>query len=309
MFCTKTLFRALLYRFRPSAKMNCTSSLRRRPRMAFNSDQIREILSNAGRRANRALGQNFCTDSALLSRCVKAAGFSDSSRVLEIGPGLGALTEELLAAGASVTAVEKDGFLADLLPTLLPGRKLTVYHEDILRFPVSDRMQPPFSVAGNLPYYITTPVVERMLPLFPDIMLLMVQREASMRFFASPGDRVYGPLSIMTRCFYHAEILADVPPDRFYPAPDVTSAFVLLRKTDPDLPFPDGARLLRFLHSAFSKRRKTLTNNITDPGLPAVLNALGIPSSVRAEALSPDQFLSLYALLQSGDRQQHSGAD
>ncbi|MBR0444854.1 MAG: ribosomal RNA small subunit methyltransferase A [Clostridia bacterium] len=264
--------------------------------MAYNAGQIKEILSNAGRRANRALGQNFCTDTELLSRCVKAAGFSENSRVLEIGPGLGALTRELLAAGASVTAVEKDGFLADLLPELLPDSRLTVYHEDILRFPISEHVDPPFSVAGNLPYYITTPIVERMLPLFPDVMLFMVQKEASARFFASPGERVYGPLSIMTRCFYRCEVLADVPPDRFYPSPDVASAFVLLRRADPARSFPDGARYLRFLHSAFSKRRKTLTNNITDPGLPAVMNTLGIPLSVRAEALSPEQFLSLYAL-------------
>ena len=265
--------------------------------MAFNSGQIKEILSNAGRRANRALGQNFCTDSALLSRCVGAAGFSDSSRILEIGPGLGALTEELLATGASVTAVEKDGFLAGLLPELLPGGNLTVIHGDILRFPVTEHMQPPFSVAGNLPYYITTPVVERMLPLFPEVMLLMVQKEASMRFFASPGDRIYGPLSVMVRSFYSAEALADVPPDRFYPSPEVTSSFLLLRRTNPGPSFPDGDRYLRFLHAAFAKRRKTLANNIPDPGLPAALNALGVPPSVRAEALSPDQFLALYAVL------------
>ena len=267
--------------------------------MAFNSGQIKEILSKAGRRANRALGQNFCTDSDLLFRCVKAAGFTEASRILEIGPGLGALTGELLATGASVTAVEKDGFLADLLPKLLPDGRLSVHHGDILHFPIADHIRPPFSVAGNLPYYITTPVIERLLPMFPEIMLLMVQKEASMRFFASPGDRIYGPLSIMTRCFYHAEALADVPPDRFYPSPDVTSAFILLRKADPDLSFPDGDQFLRFLHSAFSKRRKTLTNNITDPGLPSLLDSLGIPPSVRAEALSPDLFLSLYALLKN----------
>ena len=264
--------------------------------MAFSSGQIKEILSNAGRRANRALGQNFCTDSALLSRCVKAAGFTENSHVLEVGPGLGALTQELLATGATVTAVEKDGFLAGILSGLFPDAKLTVYHEDILHFPVSDRMDPPFSVAGNLPYYITTPIVERLLPLFPDTMLLMVQKEASARFFASPGEKVYGPLSIMTECFYRAEVLAEVPPDRFYPSPDVTSVFLLLRRTDPDRPFPDGARYQRFLHAAFSKRRKTLANNLTDPGLPAMLDSLGLSPSVRAEALSPGQFLSLYAL-------------
>ena len=277
--------------------------------MAFNSGQIKEILSKAGRRANRALGQNFCTDSDLLFRCVKAAGFTEASRILEIGPGLGALTGELLATGASVTAVEKDEFLADLLPKLLPDGRLSVHHGDILHFPIADHIRPPFSVAGNLPYYITTPVIERLLPMFPEIMLLMVQKEASMRFFASPGDRIYGPLSIMTRCFYHAEALADVPPDRFYPSPDVTSAFILLRKADPDLSFPDGDRFLRFLHSAFSKRRKTLTNNITDPGLPSLLDSLGIPPSVRAEALSPDQFLSLYTLLKNQTSSQSAGVE
>lgn len=264
--------------------------------MALSTGQIKEILSSAGRRANRALGQNFCTDTALLSRCVKAAGFENTSRVLEIGPGLGALTQELLAAGAAVTAVEKDGFLAEMLPGLLPDSRLTVYHEDILHFPVSDHMVPPFSVAGNLPYYITTPIVERLLPLFPDTMLLMVQKEASARFFASPGEKVYGPLSVMTECFYRTEILAEVPPDRFYPSPEVMSVFLLLRRTGPDMQLPDGAGYQRFLHAAFSKRRKTLANNLTDPALPSMLESLELSPSVRAEAVPPDRFLSLYAM-------------
>ena len=264
--------------------------------MAYNAGQIKEILSAEGRRANRALGQNFCTDTPLLSRCVQAAGFTENARVLEVGPGLGALTQELLASGAAVTAVEKDGFLAGVLPKLLPSDRLTVFHDDILRFPISERIGLPFSVAGNLPYYITTPVVERLLPMFPDILLLMVQKEAAARFFASPGDRVYGPVSIMTGCFYRATLLADVPPDRFYPSPDVTSSFVLLRRVEPNPPLPDGDRFLRFLHAAFAKRRKTLSNNLTDPGLPAMLDSLGISPTVRAEALSPAQFLALYAL-------------
>ena len=198
--------------------------------MAYNAGQIKEILSNAGRRANRALGQNFCTDTELLSRCVKTAGFSENSRVLEIGPGLGALTRELLAAGASVTAVEKDGFLADLLPELLADSRLNVYHEDILRFPISEHVDPPFSVAGNLPYYITTPIMMHFLEsdLVVDELVVMMQKEVADRFKANVNSPDYSSLSLIVQYLYDVKYEMSVSKNVFYPSPKVENTVFFL---------------------------------------------------------------------------------
>ena len=270
--------------------------------MAYNAGQIKEILSNAGRRANRALGQNFCTDTELLSRCVKTAGFSENSRVLEIGPGLGALTREVLAAGASVTAVEKDGFLADLLPELLPDSRLNVYHEDILRFPISEHVDPPFSVAGNLPYYITTPIVERMLPLFPDVMLFMVQKEVADRILAAPGTENYGALTIAAGYYASLSNAGTVPPSCFYPRPGVDSALLLMRRYEErPVRSRDEQLMFRLVRASFNQRRKTLVNAVSHfEGLSfsredvcRALVSCGLPEDVRGERLSAADFAHL----------------
>jgi len=228
--------------------------------MARTPEQIRALLTEHGRRANRALGQNFCTDGALLARAVTAAQF-DGQAVLEIGPGLGALTEELLPAASHIVAVEKDAFLAELLPTLLPDEKLTVVCGDILRQDIETLMGgSPFSVAGNLPYYITTPIIEKLLPLLPNTLLLMVQKEAAARFFAKPGDRIYGAAAVLSQVYYTPTHLVDVPPHSYYPQPEVDSAVVLLKRKPINADMPAPRDLLTFVNTALSMRRKTIRN-------------------------------------------------
>ena len=266
--------------------------------MAFQAQEIKRILEQNGRSANKALGQNFCTDTELLKNAVAAAALS--SPVLEIGPGLGALTKELLDNGLSVYAVEKDAFLADLLPSFFPSEKLKVLQQDILLTDISSLLcSRDFSVAGNLPYYITTPILEKILVLLPSVCLFMVQREAAHRFTALPGDRVYGPVSILCSVYYDVQIYADVPRSSYYPQPDVDSRIVLLkRKVIPDSLPP--RTFFRFCEKALSKRRKTLLNNFPDcPEFRDILIHCGLPENIRAEAVPPDILKKICLLLES----------
>lgn len=298
--------------------------------------QLKRALSEAGLRPNAALGQNFCVDEARLAAIADVADVAGRP-VLEVGPGLGALTEPLLARAARVVAVEKDAALAALLRARLAtaGARLAVYAADILRFDVAAAMEaapggptPPapggsgnpgdsggpgapgspaapaapapgatFCVAGNLPYYITTPIVERLLPLLPLSLTLMVQREAAARFSAGPGARVYGPVAVFSQLCYAVQHVMDVPRDSYYPQPDVDSSVVRLARRDA-LPGAEPAALLAFLHRAFAMRRKTLWNNLgRAPQAAAALAALGLPADVRAEALPPAALLAVFQAL------------
>lgn len=272
--------------------------------------QIKRALSEAGLRPNAALGQNFCVDEARLAAIADAADVAGRP-VLEVGPGLGALTEPLLARAARVVAVEKDAALAALLSARLAaaGARLAVYTADILRFDVAAAMEAApgnpgnpgatapgaaFCVAGNLPYYITTPIVERLLPLLPLSLTLMVQREAAARFSAGPGARVYGPVAAFSQLCYTVQHVMDVPRDSYYPQPDVDSSVVRLARRDA-LPDAEPAALLAFLHRAFAMRRKTLWNNLARS--PQAAAALGLPADVRAEALPPAALLAVFQAL------------
>lgn len=327
--------------------------------------QIKRALSEAGLRPNAALGQNFCVDEARLAAIVDAADVAGRP-VLEVGPGLGALTEPLLARAARVVAVEKDAALAALLSRRLAaaGARLAVYTADILRFDVAAAMEAApaapgspaapgapggshnpaapggshspaapgnpatpgsshspgapgssdspaapgssgnpgaaFCVAGNLPYYITTPIVERLVPLLPLSLTLMVQREAAARFSAEPGARVYGPVAVFSQLYYTVRHVMDVPRDSYYPQPDVDSSVVHLARRDA-LPDAEPAALLAFLHRAFAMRRKTLWNNLARaPQAAAALAALDLPADVRAEALPPAALLAVFQALPPG---------
>lgn len=250
-----------------------------------------ELMQNLGLRANRALGQNFMTDAAALEEIAAAAGIAGMT-VLEIGPGLGALTRPLLARASRVTAVEKDAALADYLRGAIPDARLTVVTADFLR--CDEAPAAPWAAVGNLPYYATTPIVEKLLCMRPDRMTLMVQREAAARFFAQPRERVYGPLAALTAVSYLPQRIMELPRTVYDPAPDVDSTVVLLtRKSDaPD----DAEAFLRFLKRAFAMRRKTLVNNLGDAARDA-LPSLGLPSDVRAEAAAPETLYRLYRLL------------
>ncbi len=255
---------------------------------------VKTALKELSASPNRALGQNFCVDGERLSACVDRMTLSEN--VIEIGPGLGGLTALLLEKGVSVTAVEKDETMASYLAASLPHPKLAVVHGDALKFDYRAAKE-PFSVVGNLPYYITTPLCTAVLKALPESFYCMVQKEAAERFFAAPKDKNYGPLSILVSLYYAAETLAAFPEDCFYPSPDVQSVFVGMTKRT-DAPDADPSALFAFCTGLLSMRRKTIKNNLKAyPNADEALRSLGIPPETRAETLSPETFLALFRLL------------
>ncbi len=255
-------------------------------------EQLKQTLERYNLTPSRSLGQNFLVDAGTVERIADAAGIGGRD-VLEIGPGLGALTQALLFRAARVVAVEKDARLAAILPELYPSDRLTVRCEDFLKTDVLRAMGGNgFSAVGNLPYYVTTPISEKLLLLLPESATLMVQKEAAERFSAAPGARVYGPLAALARQYYAAAPVLDVPRSRFYPQPNVDSAVVRLvrKQTMPALP---PKAFFAFLNRAFAMRRKTLKNNLSGAPAAEALAALGLPETARAESLTPEQLMLL----------------
>lgn len=255
---------------------------------------VKTALNELHASPNRALGQNFCVAGEKLSACV--AKMTLQKTVIEIGPGLGSLTELLLNRGVSVTAIEKDAAMAEYLQKSLPHPNLSVQTLDAQKFRYAE-VEKPFSVVGNLPYYITTPLCAAVLKAQPDSFYCMVQKEAADRFFAAPKDDNYGPLSILTQLYYDAKTLAQFGPDCFYPSPDVQSVFVGMTKR-ADAPDVDPKALFAFSAGLLSMRRKTIKNNLKAyKNAENALETLGISPETRAETLSPETFLALYRLL------------
>ncbi len=263
-------------------------------RMRASIEFVKTALSDMHASPNRALGQNFCVDGERLFSCVEQMTLAKT--VIEIGPGLGGLTELLLKKGVSVTAIEKDAAMADCLQKSLPHPNLSVVALDAQKFRYAE-VEKPFSVVGNLPYYITTPLCTAVLKALPASFYCMVQKEAADRFFAAPKEDNYGPLSILTQLYYDAKTLAQFPPDCFYPSPDVQSVFVGMTKR-ADAPDVDPKALFVFCTGLLSMRRKTIRNNLKAYKNAAnALETLGISPETRAETLSPETFLALYRLL------------
>ena len=256
---------------------------------------VEQALLREGLQPNKNLGQNFCVDEGVLQRLATALPL-DGRTVLEIGPGLGGLTEQLLNAGARVYAVEKDRRLCDFLRRDLQSDRLTLIEGDCLKTDYGF-LPPDFVAAGNLPYCITADVVTMLLTLRPAGMLLMVQKEAADRFFAAPGQKNYGPVAMVSQLFYTPSRLGEVPPGAYVPPPTVTSALIKL-EARADAPPESPKSLIKFTAACLRMRRKTLYNNLTGaPDIRGVLEDMGLAPDVRGEALTPEQLLRLYRRL------------
>ena len=256
---------------------------------------MEQALLREGLQPNKNLGQNFCVDEEVLRKLATALPLAGRT-VLEIGPGLGSLTEQLLAAGATVYAVEKDGRLHAFLQRDLVSDRLTLIQGDCLRTDYGFLPQ-DFIAAGNLPYCITADIVTMLLSMRPSGMLLMVQKEAADRFFAKPSQKNYGPVAMVSQLYYEATPLGEVPPGAYVPPPTVTSALVKL-DVRPDAPQESPKSLLKFAAACLRMRRKTLYNNLTGtPALKSVLTDMGLAENVRGEALTPQELLTLYRRL------------
>ena len=253
----------------------------------------------------KRFGQNFLIDSHVLDKIIQGAEIGKEDAVLEIGPGIGTLTQALCEAAEEVTAVEIDRDLIPILEkTLAAYDNVRIINEDILKLDLSAISEKPLKVVANLPYYITTPIImglfESGAPLLS--ITVMVQKEVADRMQAAPGGKDYGALSLAVQYYAEAEIIANVPPNCFIPRPGVGSAVIRLTKhTAPPVQPKDEKFMFRLIRAAFAQRRKTLVNTLRNDSslsysreqLETVLAAMGLPAAVRGERLSLAEFAEL----------------
>ncbi|NND66801.1 MAG: 16S rRNA (adenine(1518)-N(6)/adenine(1519)-N(6))-dimethyltransferase RsmA [Halioglobus sp.] len=257
--------------------------------------------SNQGaHRARKRFGQNFLRDGAVIDQIVRAITPRADQHLVEIGPGHGALTGELVASGCRLDVIELD---RDLVPGLLaahglqPGFKL--HSADALQFDFANlaaKDGPRLRIVGNLPYNISTPLIFKLLELAPLVedMHFMLQLEVVKRLSATPGGKDWGRLGIMTQYHCRVEALFEVPPQAFSPQPKVQSAIVRLTPhTDDPYCECDQQQLARVVQAAFAARRKTLRNNLKELIDSPALEALGIDPGARAETLTLEQFIEI----------------
>lgn len=258
------------------------------------------ILKAFGLHMSKKLGQNFLIDASIVQGIVDAAEIQPGDRVLEIGPGIGTLTQGLAEAGADVKAVELDKKLpAILAETLKAYENVTIVPGDILKVNIPEIMgEGPFKVAANLPYYITTPILmtllERHLPI--KTMVTMVQKEVAERMVASPGSKIYGALSVAVQYYTEPEIVLNVPPRSFIPAPEVDSVVIVCKvRQQPAVQVVSEKMFFRVVKAAFGQRRKTLSNALKGGGFPKeqvrdAMERAGIDMTRRGETLSLAEF-------------------
>ena len=221
---------------------------------------------------SKKLGQNFLIKRGIVDEIVKAADLQEGEPVLEIGPGIGTLTQGLAQSGANVTAIELDTRLLEVLDTTLAQySNVTIVHGDVLKLDVPSIMNnEPFKVVANLPYYITTPIImsllESRLPI--ERLVVMVQKEVALRMVAKPGTKDYGALSVAVQYYTKPDIVLDVPPKSFLPAPAVTSSVIrCVLRDEPPVDVVDEKLFFRVVKAGFAQRRKTFANTMKTTGL------------------------------------------
>ena len=268
-----------------------------------NRTQLREALAKNGLRPNKRLGQNFLCDPNAADAIVRAAGDLHARDVLEIGPGAGALTVRLCAQARHVSALELDaGLFALLSRELADCENLTLVHGDALKAPLHTMVQTPdAAVVANLPYYATTAILLRLLHecKCADTFVLMMQKEVAARLCAPPGNKAYGSLSVAVQYYAQVQTVMQVPPNCFFPAPEVDSTVVRLqRRAYPQRPQQE-AWMFEVVRASFQMRRKTLFNNLCAmpqmdrQGVQQALVQSGIDPSARGETLDIDAFIAL----------------
>ena len=254
------------------------------------------------------LGQNFLHDAQAAARIVAALGDCSMRTVLEIGPGRGAVTRPLAARAGHVLAVELDGVLVAALRRQFTPDKVTIVHQDVLAFDffsAAQRIGEKLHVVGNLPYYITSPILHRLAASHSVLerAVLMMQREVAERVTAEPGSRDYGLLSATVQLYGAVESLFTLPPDAFSPPPKVHSAVIGWRMAPRFAELGvEEAGFLGFLRRAFAQKRKTLVNNLRAAGMPPgsiarALEGASVDPRARAEALSVATLARLWKVL------------
>lgn len=262
----------------------------------------------------KKFGQNFLIDTHVLEKIISAAGITKDDCVLEIGPGIGTMTQYLAENAGHVVAVEIDRNLIPILKeTLADYNNVTVINEDILRVDIKALAEEynggkPIKVVANLPYYITTPIImglfESGVPI--DNITVMVQKEVADRMKEGPGSKDYGALSLAVQYYAEPEIVANVPPNCFIPRPNVGSAVIrLTRHKEMPVQVKDPALMFKIIRASFNQRRKTLQNGLgnaselpyTKEQIAAAIAEMGLTPTIRGEALSLAQFAQLSDIL------------
>ena len=268
------------------------------------------VLQKYGFHFSKKLGQNFLIDPHVIGKIIAAAGVGEDDFVLEIGPGIGTLTQYLCEAAREVTAVELDSDLLPILADTLSGYgNVTVIHGDILKQDLAALAAEknggrPMKIVANLPYYITTPIImslfENHVPM--ESLTLMVQKEVAARMAAGPGSKDYGSLSLAVQYYAEPYLAANVPQNCFIPRPNVDSAVVRLTcRKEPPVAVKDEKLLFNVIRASFEQRRKTLVNSLANSGrlgfdketVRAAIAAAGLPETIRGEALTLEQFARL----------------
>jgi 16S rRNA (adenine1518-N6/adenine1519-N6)-dimethyltransferase len=277
--------------------------------LAQTKHEIQAILAAAGTEPRHRFGQNFMIDQNLVRRVADAGEIKPGELVIEVGPGTGTLTDELLARGAAVLAVEIDRDLAEALRERFAGResfqlvegdalagKHALNPEIIAALAGSTKQGTTAKLVANLPYNIASPLVIDLLIAGVDLLAFVVQREVADRLRAGEGTADYGPLTVMARLLADVEVLRKLPPAAFWPPPKVDSSLVRMVRQDRIGGRERAAAFSRFVHEVFSARRKTLRKALEHAGKDprTVLAHLGLDGSIRAEQLSPDVFLAMF---------------
>ena len=269
-----------------------------------------EVLQKYNFNFQKKFGQNFLIDEHVLDKIIRAAEITKDDYVLEIGPGIGTMTQYLACAAREVTAVEIDRALIPILEdTLKEYDNVSIINEDILKVDIAALAKEknggrPIKVVANLPYYITTPIImglfESYVPL--ESITVMVQKEVADRMQVGPGTKDYGALSLAVQYYAKPYIVANVPPNCFMPRPAVGSAVIrLTRHQKPPVEVMDEKLMFRLIRASFNQRRKTLANGLKNSGelnlskevITAAIEKLGKGSSVRGEALDLEEFARL----------------
>ncbi len=275
-----------------------------------NPQKTIEIIKKYEFAFQKKFGQNFLIDTHVLDKIIAAAGVTKDDCVLEIGPGIGTMTQYLAENARHVVAVEIDSNLIPILnETLADYENVTIIHADILKVDINQITEQynggrPIKVVANLPYYITTPIImglfENMVPI--DNITVMVQKEVADRMQVGPGSKDYGALSLAVQYYAEPYIVANVPPNCFMPRPNVGSAVIrLTRHKEPPVKAVDPGLMFKLIRASFNQRRKTLQNGLNNsPEIPfakeqitEAVESLGLGPSVRGEALTLEQFSSL----------------
>ena len=269
-----------------------------------------EILQKYHFNFQKKFGQNFLIDTHVLEKIISAAGITKDDMVLEIGPGIGTMTQYLAEAAGKVAAVEIDKNLIPILEdTLSEYDNVMVINDDVLKVDIRGLVEKenggrPVKVVANLPYYITTPIImglfEGNVPV--ESITVMVQKEVADRMQTGPGSKDYGALSLAVQYYAKPYIVANVPPNCFMPRPNVGSAVIrLTRHQTPPVTAKDPKLMFALIRASFNQRRKTLQNGLnnspdisfTKEQIAAAIESLGLPAAVRGDALTLEQFAAL----------------